>query len=282
MRHIIDFIKNKYNSKEPLKIEWFCAGLIAFIMLIMFCYIDLESLTIWSTNVYDSILDSSILDYFSVSALNVHGAPHGGISGILYYMIPWAIWNFPIWFAQRFLFCEIMETPLSLMWSKLFLVAALALTLKYTYKIIMKITNGDNTKAKWGVFLSFTYLFTYIGIFYAGQSDILICLLGTIAIYKLLEKKNKYFYILAGFAISIKYFFFLPYVILVLFLEKNVIKILRNIVIGIIPSAVFFFLCHNLPMYLQNEKSDTVIKMLKSMIGKSFPIVRGQQLSFLV
>ncbi len=279
MKKISKFLKEKYNSKEPLKIEWIIAIVIAFFMLISFVYIDLQSLTIWSTNVLDSIADGNILDYFKISALNIHKAPHGGISGVLFYMIPWAIWNIPIWVAQYFFHYEIMETPISIVWSKLFLVGALVLTLVYTYKIIMKLTN-NKTKAKWGVFLSFTYLFTYIGVFFAGQSDILICLLGTIAIYKLLEKKSKWFYVLAGFAISIKFFFFVPYVVLVLFLEKDFLKIIRNLIIGLIPSAVFVLLCRGLPMYAQNEKSDTVITMVKHMVGSSFPIIRSQQLSF--
>ena len=281
MKKTFKFLKEKYNSKEPLKTEWIVAIIIAFFMLISFIYIDLQSLTIWSTNVLDSIADGNILNYFKISALNIHGAPHGGISGVLFYLIPWAIWNIPIWIAQYFFHYEIMETPISIVWSKLFLVGALVLTLVYTYKIIMKLTN-NKTKAKWGVFLSLTFLFTYIGVFFAGQSDILICLLGTIAIYKLLEKKSKWFYVLAGFAISIKYFFFVPFVILVLFLEKNLLKAFRNIIIGLIPSAVFVLLCYNLPMYTQNEKSDTVITMVKHMVGNSFPIIRSQQLSFLI
>ena len=283
MKKINQSLKKIYYKEKPLKTEWIIAGLIAVIMLIMFTYIDTKSLTIWSTNILDCLSEGNIKNYFKYTALNIHNAPHQFVSGTLYSLIPWAIWNIPIWFLQKFLNVDILNNSLSLLWSKLFLVVALILTLYYTYKLSNHLTL-NKTKSKWVIFLSFTYLYTFVGVFYTGQNDILICLLGIIAIYYLItNKNNKYlFYIISGFAISIKYFFILPYVILILLLEKNIFKILKKISIGIIPTLVFNVICYNLPMFLESSSKGPADSILNRMLIGNIPILSGYNLSLFV
>lgn len=275
--------KKIYNKETPLKLEWFVAILIALVVLIMFTYIDLKSLTIWSTNILDCIADGNITNYFKFTSLNLHNAPHGYVSGTLYSLIPWAIWNVPIWLFQRYLGIDILINSLSLIWSKLFLVLALAITLYYTYKLVQHLTN-DKISAKWTIFLSFTYIYTYIGVFYVGQNDILICMLGIMSIYYLITQKSKniLFYILAGFAISVKYFFFMPYLILVLFLEKDIIKIGLKLFVGILPTLIFNLICRNLPMFLESSSQNANSSILNRIIGSSFPILSGYSLSLFI
>ena len=272
-----------YNKETPLRLEWFVAGLIGFICLIMFTYIDLKSLTIWSTNILDCIADGNITNYYKFTALNLHNAPHRYVSGTLYSLIPWAIWNIPIWIFQRFFNVDILTSSVSLLWSKLFLVLALVVTLCYSYKLVKHLTN-DTISAKWTIFLSFSYIYTYVGVFYASQNDILICMLGVMSIYYLIKNsgKNILFYVLAGFAISVKYFFFMPYLILILFLEKDIIKIVKKLFVGILPTLIFNLVCRNLPMFLESSSQNANSSILNRIIGSSFPILSEYSLSIFI
>lgn len=276
-------IREIYNKETPLRLEWFVAGLIAFIALIMFTYIDLKSLTIWSTNILDCLADGDITNYYKFTSLNLHNAPHRYVSGTLYSLIPWAIWNIPIWIFQRFSNVDILTSPISLIWSKLFLILALCVTLYYTYKLVKHLTN-DKISAKWAIFLSFSYIYTYVGVFYAGQNDILICMLGVMSIYYLIKNntKNILFYILAGFAISVKYFFFMPYLILILFLEKNIIKIGAKLFVGILPTLIFNLVCRNLPMFVESSSQNANSSILNRIISSSFPVLSGYSLSLFI
>lgn len=56
------------------------------------------------------------------------------------------------------------------------------------------------------MFLLASSLFIYIGVYYGGQNDIVICAFATAAVYCLMDGRNKWFYFLAGMAISVKYF----------------------------------------------------------------------------
>ena len=63
----------------------------------------------------------------------------------------------------------------------------------FVNKIVKKIT-GDVNSAKWAMFLLASSLFIYIGVYYGGQNDIVICAFATAAVYCLMDGRNKWFY----------------------------------------------------------------------------------------
>ena len=244
-----------YNNEKPLKIEWIIAILISTIMLFMFYYIDFKSLTIWSTNIWDTIADGDITQYYEYTSKNIYNVPHKYVSGPLFNIMIWSIWNLPIWIIQRFMGKVIIKNFILMLWSKLFLVVVLGITLLFAYKIC-KLLFKDKNKSLWLIYLSFTFLFTYLGVFYAGQTDILICMYATIGFYFLLREKNGWFYFFSAMAISIKYFFLIPYIPIILLLEKNIWKVFAKIMVGISPVVIFKLLVRNFPMYALSEKSN--------------------------
>ena len=62
----------------------------------------------------------------------------------------------------------------------------------FVNKIVKKIT-GDVNSAKWAMFLLASSLFIYIGVYYGGQNDIVICAFATAAVYCLMDGRNKWF-----------------------------------------------------------------------------------------
>lgn len=57
------------------------------------------------------------------------------------------------------------------------------------------------------MFLLASSLFIYIGVYYGGQNDIVICAFATAAMYCLMDGRNKWFYFLAGMAYFCKIIF---------------------------------------------------------------------------
>lgn len=281
-KKIIDKTVSLYNKETPLKIEWIIAAIIGVIMLCAFTYNDIESLTIWSTNLWDVIARGEIQNYYEYTSLNIYNVPHQYVSGTLYSLIIWAIWNLPIWIIQFFFNKSIVENAVLMLWSKLFLVFALGLTIFFAYKIVIELTKNKK-KAILTAFLALTYLYTYIGVFYAGQNDILICLLGTIATYCFIKNKKKLFYILSSFAISVKYFFFLPYVAVILLTEKKIGNIIKKILYGLLPTIIFQVVCRNLPMFLVSSEAGNPMQfILDNMLCSTFPVANGFKLSLFI
>jgi len=285
MKESINKLKNiflkSYNSLKPTKIEYIIAIVIALVMLFLYSYNDLKSLTIWSTNMLDVLFEGDITKYYAYTAENIYNAPHQYVSGTLYNFIPWAIWNIPIWILQRFLDIPILTTPLSLIWSKLFLVANLGLTLYFAYKIVMILTN-DKNKSIWTVFLSGTFFYSYVGVFYAGQTCIQICLFGTLAIYMLLKNKNNLFLLFASLAVSTKYFFLFPVIAIILLLEKDIFKIIKKLFIIVLPIFIFSLIVNNFPMYAESSSANPFFAMLTGLINSSITIMNGNKISLFI
>ncbi len=281
MKNIIERCKKIYNKETPLKIEWIVAILIAIIMMLMFSYIDFKSLTVWSTNILDCIAKGDITDYYSYTALNEYNLQHQYVSGTLYSLILWAIWNIPIWGIQYFAGKSIIKNAILLIWSKLFLVLALGITLFITYKICKELFK-DNKKSLWITFLSATFIYTYIGVFYAGQNDIIICMFAVMGLYYLIKGKNIWFYILSSIAISIKYFYLIPYIPIILLTEKKIWKIILKLGIGVAPIAIFKLLVRNFPMYSISEAANYSDSILNGFLGSGLKVANGATLSFFI
>lgn len=281
MKNIIQKCKKIYNKETPLKIEWIIAIFIAFIMLLMFSYVDLKSLTIWSTNIWDCVAEGDITQYYSYTALNKYEVHHQYVSGTLYSLILWGIWNFPIWAIQYFAGKSIVNNAILLIWSKLFLVASLGVTLFTTYKICKELFK-DKKRSLWITFLSATFLYTYIGVFYAGQNDILICMFATAGLYFLIKQKNIWFYIFSAIAISVKYFYLIPYIPVILLTEKKIWKIILKLIAGVSPIILFRMIVSNFVMYDISETANQSNKILSGFFDSGIKAANGGKVSFFI
>lgn len=281
MKDVIEKCKKMYNKEKPLKIEWVIAILIALVMLVMFYYVDFKSLTVWSANILDCVAKGDITEYYTYTAQNIYHVPHRYVSGTLYSLIVWAIWNIPAWIIQHFFGKPIISNAFLMLWSKLFLVVALAITLIFTYKIC-KILFKDKNKSLWITFLALTFAFTYIGVFYAGQNDILICMCAILGLYFLLKDKNILFYVFSALAISVKYFYLIPYIPIILYLEKNIFKIILKVGIGVAPIVIFKFLVRNFPLYAESEASNHTTQITDGFLKSGIIGAEGQTISFFI
>ena len=275
-RHVNIFhtLKNKYHSDKVLITEWIMAGIIGAFIFVSFNYIDLKSLTIWSTNLWDVLYDGRFFDYYAFSAENIHNISNQYVGCDITAFLPWAVWNFPIWLVQRFGGLEIVKTPWMLAWSKLFLVGVLAAVLYYTYKICMMLTDNRN-KSMWAVFLSASSAFVYINIFYAGQNDLLSVFFSVVAIYKLMQNKQWIFLLFSALAISVKPFFLFPLIAVILLYEKSIPKAVLKTAstLSVLLASKLLFL--GAPMYKESLQNGPINNMLLNIFSSKIVVGFG-------
>ena len=156
------------------------------------------------------------------------------------------------------------------MWSQLFLVVCLVGVLYLVRKITMRTTN-DKLRSNLAAFITFSSVWMYVGVFYSGQNDIIICLLGLASVYALMKRNTKLFLIFGAFAVSVKYFFIFPFIALILLTEKNIYKIILKILLGLSPTLLFNIICRNMPMYAESSTSGPTEKMLGQLFIGTIP-----------
>lgn len=257
-------LKEKYYSDNVLLGEWILAAVVGLLIFVSTAYIDLKSLTIWSTNVWDVTFDSNIFQLYEYTAQNVYNVHHQYLGSEFMSILPWSIWNLPIWAIQYFGGIPIIDSPLMLAWSKLFLVLVSLVVLRYTYKITLLLTQ-DKNKSFFAVFLTASSFYIYTTVCYAGQNDILMIAASLIGVYCLLKGNKKFFLIWSAVAIAIKPFFILPFLAVILLAEKNVLKIMLDAIIGVSGLLIQKIMFMNAPMYAESMESGPASSMLKEM-----------------
>ena len=261
-------LKNKlvtmYHSDKVYLAEWILAIVTGLFVFATTSTWDSQSLTIWSTNVWDVIADGNFRGFYEYTASNVHGVHHAHMGSELMSVLPWSIWNLPIWIMQRFFDKPIMSSALMLAYSKLFLVLCTVVTLVYTKKITYQLT-GDRTKSVWAMFLTASSTYLYLSVCYSGQNDILMITASVIAVHCLLKNKRKAFLAWSMLAISIKPFFILAFLAVLLLSEKNFLKNIGKSVIAVAGLAAQKLLFKGAPGYEESMNTGPAKEMLEQM-----------------
>ena len=185
---ILSYSANCINStiafvkKYPLHLIAIAAAYI--IALLSFDYIDGITETIWTLNLWDALFEGRILEYSAVTFENARGAPHPGDTGGFIQMLPWAIWNFPLWLMYPTPESGNIDTPGCIIWSKLFLVTCLVVASYLVKKLSMKITS-DEYLSDYSFLLCLSAGTAILSIGYAGQNEIVyvVTFLASIYIY---------------------------------------------------------------------------------------------------
>ena len=259
-----DKFLNMYRSDRVLLGEWILAIVTGLFVFVTACTWDLQSLTIWSTNVWDCIVDGNFRGLYAYTAENIYNVHHQHMGSELMSVLPWSIWNLPIWIIQRFFNKPIIDSAVMLAWSKLFLVVISVVMLRFTKKIAYSVT-GDSVKSTWAVFLTASSSYLYLSVCYSGQNDILMICASVLAVNCLLKNKEKAFLAWAFLAISIKPFFILPFLAVLLLYEKNFLRIIGKTVVasaGLILQKLLFM---GAPGYAESMNSGPAKQMLAEM-----------------
>ena len=268
-----------YRSDRVLLGEWIIAIVTAVLLFASVAYVDMISLVVWSTNVWDVTVDSNIRHLYEYTAQNVYGIRHTFMGSELFSVLPWSVWNLPIWAVQRFAGIPIANSPLMLAWAKLFLAGLSGVLLVYTRKIALLVT-GDRNKSVWAVFLSASSLCLYLGVFYAGQNDIMMLVPFVIGIHSLLRGKERGFLVWSMVAIAIKPFVLLPFLAVLLLYEKRILRIAGKTLFSVVGVAVQKLLFMGAPLYKESISEGPSREMLEDMFSENITVAFGK-VSFL-
>lgn len=231
MKELSSIFFKRFNLAEKVA---FLLSIVCFILTFSTSYYaDLRSLTIWSINIWETLLvEKNIFLFYSYTAENILNLPHTYMGCDLLVCIPWAIWNFPLWLIQHFTNISILQTPFLLIYSKLFL---LLLTGGCFKKIIQigKLFIDDIKHIYMCAFLFLSSFFILNSVGYYGQNDILIIYITLLAIHSLLVGKWKVFLLFSAISISFEPYFIFAYIALILFKEKKIHYICLYLISGI-------------------------------------------------
>ena len=212
------------------------------ICLLLFDYVDCISYTVWSIDIWESLFNGRITEYFTVSAENKWGAPHGGNCYGVLWLVPWAIWNLPIWVIQTVNGTYTVDEPVFMIWSKLFLVLCTALIGIYSKKIVMKLTNDEHL-ASLGLLLSIAGGTALISVGFSGQDEVMYMASFLMGAYYLMMNKRVLGAILIVFSIVCFPLMILPLAVVLMVKERNLIKIIAMMVISLIPDKIVSRIC---------------------------------------
>ena len=263
-------MKNKllsiYRADKIYLAEWIVAIVTGLFVLLCASTWDTQSLTIWSTNLWDVIADGKFRDYYAYTAQNIYHVHHSHMGSELMSVLPWSIWNLPIWIIQRFFGKPIMGSALMLAYSKLFLVGVTVVMTVFTKKITYLITH-DRYKSVLAMFLTASSTFIYLTVSYSGQNDIIMMTASVIAVYYLLKNKHGMFLLWSAIAIAIKPFFILPFVAVLLLAEKSLWKIPVKALIAVSGLVLQKLLFNGAPGYKESMEFGPAKDMLKQMFA---------------
>ena len=216
-KSVVEFIKNNFVSVISVTIAFVIA-------LLSFDYIDCVSVTCWTLSVWDSLFDGGrILEYSAITFQNLREAPHGGDTCGFIQLLPWVIWNIPIWVTHLAYGDYSIDNPACIIWSKLFLVLCLLLSSYYVKKLSFLVTK-DHTASEYGFLLCLTAGTALISVGYAGQNEI-ICVASFLAsVYYHIKGHNILSAVLMIYSLGCFPFLVIPLLIILLIKKIGIVK----------------------------------------------------------
>lgn len=202
-------------------------------IMFIFCFLTMYYADITITGQYgltfiDSLFDGRILSFYE-NALSSGIAPEGAVYDIVTYFI-FGIWSIPIWILNKLVGISALSVG-SLLWFKL-LPTLFLLGAAY---ILIKISEELGFNQKTSSFISLIFILSlsaFFPVFVAIQYDVISLFFMLLGILGFFRNENKKFLIFFAISMTIK-----PMTLIVLFLfivikNKNIIKILIQMLGG--------------------------------------------------
>lgn len=209
-----------------------------FLMLVTFEYSDCDTLTAWSVDIWDCIAKGNMANFCQYAVINSRGAVTQCFNGNFLAIIPIAIWNFPVWLTHMQGGSVTIGEPFCIFWSKLFFVVCTCVTGIFAYKICTYM-NAGRKRALTAFILIIAAPELLISTQYAGQDEVVYLCTFMIALYFFVINKKTWFIIISMISVMLCPIMLMPYVALVLLIEKNIWKDLLYIVISFVPNLLF-------------------------------------------
>jgi len=233
---------------------WVAAGGVMLLMMLLYTYIDLQSNTVWSTNIWDLVIKGRLYDVYQYAVENLNGAPHKVLGGNILSLIPLAIWNLPIWIAQHFYGIRVMDNAWCMFYSHAYLVAWLVVAMYFADKIMKQMGIGPQGRCS-AVFLGSTCMFVYTAIGYGGTNDIVSIAVFAMAIYQLNKGSWKWFIILTNVAVAFKPFCLIAAIGVIMLLDKNILRVIGKSISLVALTLIYDVIFLKAPGFIESFNS---------------------------
>lgn len=220
--------------------------LIAIFVLLFACFLfeygDCKAYTQWSINIWDALAEGRISEYFLVTAENARQAYRAGNCYGILYLLPWGLWNLPIWLTHYFNGNMDINTPWCFFWSQLFLFICSLVTAYYGARIAYYFSKSKNV-AKDAFILIIGAASLMVSVGYSGQDEIVYLTAFVMGIYYYISEKHGTGLIFLGISVILCNMIIIPVLAFLLFYEKNVIRLVIFVIGAILPEKLVSFVC---------------------------------------
>ena len=263
---------------EEIDKPLFVSGIFAFV----FCFFTMYYADITITARYgvvfiDSILDLKPFSFYS-QALAANVTPESAVYDIGTYII-FGIWSLPIWVLNKTLGISVLSVG-SLLWYKLLVVIFVFGSAYYVYKLALLFSLDENDSYHTAIIfiLSVTCFFPT---FVIAQYDIISVFFILYALYCFMNNDKKKFYISMAFSMIIKPFSLFMLVLLAVWDEKNIIKILFNILKGM-SFYIAVKILYSLDINYRNTASAFSNGFISGVFSATFKVGKGEASFFAI
>lgn len=233
---------------RPYQWEYLFGGIFVLIILFSEMYFDFFATYRASLDFWYALFEGHPLSFYSYAEVIPGATPNriladgAGYDFTIYAFF--AIWNFPAWIYERLSGNYAESCFLCLAWGKLMFPMLAIMIARGMKKILSFVTKNEKDTPV----MLYTFFFSGIlimTVYFIGQYDIIGVLFAIYGVYYFLTKDYKRFYLYFGVAITCKYLAVFLFVCLILFHEKRILYIIRDMLCGcyllIIEKVLFSF-----------------------------------------
>lgn len=237
-------------------------------MWLVFEYIDFDSMTAWTMNIWDIIFSKelTLFDFYTYTGENIHGAWHDNCAGNYLWIVPWCLWNFPLWILTKiFDITLVTGNYWCLCYSKLYLVLGHIAVAHITYLIVKKLGGQINL-----YFIPLLILASpeiLISAEYAGQDEVVYLYVLLAAVYFCISKKWNGCYVCCIVTVSMCPIMIIPVTAIILCKEKDIIKIVLYEIGLLIPTVVFEMIYHKDILYQSLKGIHSITSLGQEMLS---------------
>lgn len=217
------------------------AAVVTLLFFYAFMYSDILITTSFGINFWDVLFSGDIFRFYEVCHSDVETAAYRIFNtpdyDFLIYII-FAVWNLPLWIARRAAHVNIWESTLAVAWAKTIVLLFTVLTIKAVFDLCKTLKMNENNRRD-TVLLFATSSILYMSVFVTSQYDIVYLFLMLKAFDFYLKDDMWRFTAFMALAIPVKSLAVFLFPALLLYKEKNVVKICFHTVVLFLPWLLF-------------------------------------------
>lgn len=213
------------NTNKPYKAEFFAACVTLLIFYLTYFYTDVAITTRSGIDFWTYLFDGQITHFYELSRnMTFYDTLHCDALYDFSVYIIFAIWDFPLWLAEKFGGIDALYSTPCLLWAKGIMLPFLAGTVVYLKKIGEEL-KFSKEKISWCLLIYLTSAFVMSSIFVLCQYDIIGIFFSLIALYYYIKGDMKKFVLFMAISITMKNFALFIFLPLLLLKVKKVSKI---------------------------------------------------------